>query len=185
MKQFISAFSIWEISIVGAKFTKGLRRSVHLVLLHCHLLGTRGDSVWCPDSSYAQTLSWSCKETSWDRQDTQSWRDGSTAEDDSSLSSTPLRCFIAPQEHWPVIWQRSFPQHAMGPFHRESAQDIQVFLTNLQMYGVFTRPHKNGGQAATTGHSFDMCLWLRADPSPCPTALPSLASLCLITCPSL
>lgn len=131
MKQFTSSFSIWEISIVGAKFTKGLRRSVHLVLLYCHLLGRWGDSIWCPDISDFQTLSWSCKESSWCMQDTPCWRGGSAAEDRSSLSSTSLRYLIAPEEHWSVMWQCAFPQHAMGPFHRESAQDIQAFLTNL------------------------------------------------------
>ena len=142
---------------------------MHLVLLYCHLFGTRRESVWCPDASDAPILSWSCRKTSWSMQDTQPWRDGSAAEDHSSLSSTPLRCFIAPQERWSVMRQHAFPQHTMGPFHRLSAQDIQAFLTDLWMCEAFSvglpLVYKNRRQAARTGHSFD--LQLRADLSPC------------------
>lgn len=51
----------------------------------------------------------------------------STAEDHRSLFNTPLRCFLVPQGPWSVMW----PQHSIGPFHRESAPDILAFLTNL------------------------------------------------------
>lgn len=133
MKQLLLVFIIRGASIVSVKLTKGLGRSIHLVILHCHLLGIRGDSNWCPDMSGTQTLRWSCKETSRDMQDTQSWRDGSAAEGRSSLFSTPLRCFLVPRGLWSVMWS----QHSIGPFHRESAQNILAFLTNLQMYGAF------------------------------------------------
>lgn len=125
--------------------------------------------------SGTQTLRWSCRETSWHMQDTQSWRDGPAAEDHSSLFSIPLRCFLLPQGTWSVIW----PQHSIGPFHRESAQDILAFLTNLYMWGTFVVKlplfYKDRGQAARAGQSSD--LFLRAYTSLCSTALPCLFSL--------
>lgn len=55
MKQLLSTFAIWGASIVCVRLTKELGRSMHLILLYCHLLGAGGDSNWYPDMSGAQT----------------------------------------------------------------------------------------------------------------------------------